>query len=160
MRLTKEEVLSKDLSWKLDNVVEYADYLAHDNSISVRRLVVKYGNDSYMDILVHDKTIAVRELVAKYGNDSHRDILVHVEDRYVSDVAKKYLESTYHKVSTGFGTYNGNLDLWVWSDKYLIESGCYKTDDIGEWFNKCKSQFYTETATKYTKIMKDIIEKN
>lgn len=93
--------------------------------------------------------------IAQHGHKL--EILKNDEDCEVREIANKLLKAKTYNLSKDFGIYKGNLFLYVWEDKYEIESGCYTTSSLNEWHKKCVEILDLETANKYTKIMKELI---
>lgn len=117
---------------------ENLDILVHDKKYYVRAEVARQGYGH--DILVHDSSASVRREVARHGH--YLDILVKDKNVVVQRLAQHLYDSTVVVVARNFGTYHGNLYLYVWkeSGEYEIRSGCYKADSLNEWVKKCEER--------------------
>lgn len=152
------------------------EVLVHDNSPKVRREVAEQGYG--LDVLIHDDIAFVRQEVAEQGygletligDDSWSvrsavarqgfglTTLVHDKDDYVQGIATKLLDASVHVIARNFGTYNGNIYLYVWDDRYEIESGCYRAESLEEWVDRCAHQLGEETASEMGAEIRVILE--
>lgn len=117
--------------------------LVHDKDYHVRVEVARQGYGH--DILVHDPRPSVRREVARHGH--YLDILVKDENVVVQRLAKYLHEATVVVVERNFGTYYGNLYLYVWKGgEYEIRSGCYTAYSLSAWTKKCEERLGKEEA--------------
>lgn len=93
--------------------------------------------------------------IAQHGHKL--EILKNDEDCEVREIANKLLKAKTYNLSNDFGTYKGNLFLYVWAEKYEIESGCYTTSSLDEWHERCTNQLDLETADEYSRMMKELV---
>lgn len=173
------KILSDDADWAVRSTLAGAGYelekLIYDSNPNVRMNVAEYGYG--LDILVNDTDWIVRAAVAEHGYGL--DILVNDKDLFVrmevaknaygleqlsedtnssvSSLAKELTGSKMILVEKIFGTYNGALRLYVFEDKYLIISGCFKADDLLTWASKCERRISKEVADSYYKKIHDIL---
>jgi len=128
---------------------ENLDILVHDKDYRIRVEVARQGYGH--DILVHDPRPSVRREVARHGH--YLDILVKDENIVVQRLAKYLHEATVVVVARNFGTYHGNLYLYVWekSGEYEIRSGCYTADSLSDWTKKCEERLGKKEAYSASK---------
>lgn len=154
------DVLYKDLYWAVRAEVAqqgaFHNILYKDENWFVRATVAQHGN--FHNILYKDPDWRVRKAVAKKGGFLY--VLKDDENPCVKSIAQRLINSKLYTIEKNFGTYEGELLLFVYKnrDKYEIESGCYTTDSLDKWREKCKEQLDLETADKYYKIIKEIVE--
>lgn len=129
------------------------DKLVNDEHLAVRIVVAKQGYG--LDKLVNDEHWVVRREVAKQGYGL--DKLINDSTLLVKETARKLKDAEVYLVERKFGTYKGNLYLYVWKDKYEIKSGCYETTSLENWKKKCTEQLDKKTANIYYNKMKETI---
>lgn len=139
---------------RADKTGKYFKQLVEDEDWAVRLEVSR--KDFGLETLHKDEHWLVRLEIANQG--LFLDVLKYDENFAVKEAAEKLIDSKVYIVERKFGTYHGNLILTIKDGKYKIESGCYITKSLDEWHEKCEEQLGLETADKYYKIMKDIIE--
>lgn len=127
---------------------ENLDILVYDKDYHVRVEVARQGYGH--DILVHDPRPSVRREVACHGH--HLDILVKDENTVVQRLAQYLYDATVVVVARNFGTYHGNIYLYVWgSGEYEIRSGCYTARSLSEWREKCEERLGKKEAHSMSK---------
>ena len=130
------------------------DKLINDEDENVRKAVAKKGYG--LDKLVNDEDLDVRQVVAEQGYGL--DKLVNDGSSEIRELAKKLKNAKVYITERNFGTYNGNIYLYVWKNKYEIVSGCYEANSLEQWKEKCTEMLGEKTANIYYNKMKEIIE--
>lgn len=158
----KPHLFLKDTSWLVRREVaklgRYLDILAEDKSSRVRLEVLRRGyiHPSFTtdtsttlramvaqkgygaDVLYKDPDAHIRFEVALHGK--YLEELAKDEDRTVSRMAKRLLGAKVEVVARDFGTYQGNVYLYMWDNRYEIHSGCYKAMSLKEWQEKANTK--------------------
>ena len=176
----KLETLIKDPSWYVRAAVAKQGYgldiLINDEDFSVR---VAVANQNYkLETLINDPSWYVRAAVAKQGYGFETLIndeigLVRNEiakqgyklESFINDEHKLIRESCKTLrgvkktivIERNFGTYNGNLILYIFEDKYKISSGCYETDSIEAWKSKCSQRLGKKNSDLYSNKIKQML---
>lgn len=131
------------------------DVLTHDPHHAVRTEVAKKGYA--LDTLVNDESWFVRIEVAEHGFGIEH--LINDEESEVVEVCNQLKGITKTIViDEFFGTYEGNLFLYIFEDKYLIRSGCYVSECIEEWKLKCSERINENTAKIYSEKIKKALK--
>jgi len=130
---------------------ENLDILVYDKDYYVRMEVARQGYGH--DILVHDNSPVVRREVARHGH--YLDILVKDVNVVVQRLAQYLYDATVVVVARNFGTYHGNIYLYVWkkSGEYEIRSGCYTARSLSEWEKKCEERLGKKEAHSMSKTI-------
>lgn len=131
------------------------DVLIHDSSVDIRSEIARQGYG--LDTLIEDEDWFVRIEVACHGFGIER--LINDEDEDVVEVSNqlKGVKQTI-VIDKSFGTYEGNLFLYIFENKYMIRSGCYVLECIEEWKHKCSERVNEKTAKIYSDKIKEILE--
>ena len=131
------------------------DVLLYDENSTIRTQVARQGYG--LDTLINDKRWLVRLEVAEHGFGIEQLINDRVSDIVeICNELKGVIQTIV--IDKFFGTYEGNLFLYIFEDKYMIRSGCYVSENLEEWKNKCKKRIGEETAEIYYKKIKAILE--
>lgn len=151
------EKLYQDPDWTVRTAVARRGFkpeiLSMDKHWSVRRGVAESGYE--LQKFVQDENWRVRLELANQGYQLR--VLMHDENEEVRNRAKYLMDSTNHIIARNFGTYDGNLCLHIWEDKYEITSGCYSTNSIDEWYERCEIRLNKDIAKKYRRIMSNVL---
>jgi len=130
------DILYKDEHWQVRAEVvrqgNHLKFLVNDEHWMVRWEVAQQRE--FLDVLVNDKNWMVRKEVLNYGYGI--EILIKDKNEKIRLRALELENAETHVVARNFGTYKGNLFLYVWKDRYEINSGCYTTDSLDSWYER------------------------
>lgn len=154
------EILVNDEDWMVRAAVARQGYgldkLVNDKNWAVRAEVLRKGYG--YEILVHDECRDIREEVLIHGFGI--EILKYDKDEKIRSRALRLENSKTYVVSKNFGTYDGNLFLYVSKDKYEIISGCHSTNSLEEWYLKYLQRMdYDESEKMCEEQANELVDK-